>query len=155
MGGEWGFWGLELEDSPRPKVRALLECRALRVGLGCGGDGGVGPNLVAYLRGAGAGVEGTVEVTTAEVTTGMAGALWLAAAVAVGAAVMMAGAVVAMTTVVGAATAAVVGSRLGLDPPAGGGEEWCTRGLKLCPSRVFTIPGPEKGRRWGSGGRRI
>ena len=75
MGGEWGFWGLELEDSLGLEVRALLECRALRVGLGCGGDGRVGPTLVAYLRGAGAVAEGTVEVTIVEAAVGMAGAL--------------------------------------------------------------------------------
>ena len=40
------------------------------------------------------------------------------------------------------AAAATVG--LGLDPPAGGGEERHTRGLKLCPSRVFTMVGLEK-----------
>ena len=95
-----------------------MEGGALRVGLGCGGDGGAGLTLVSYLRRAGAGVVGTVVAMTA------------AAAVAVGA----------------AATAAAV-SGLGLDPPAGGGEEWHTRGLKLCPPRVLTMPGPEKGRR--------
>ena len=36
----------------------------------------------------------------------------------------------------------------GLDPPAGGGEERHTRGLKLCPPRVFTMAGLEKERRW-------
>ena len=41
------------------------------VGLGCGGDEGVGPTLVAYLRGAGV---GTVEATTAAAVVGMAGA---------------------------------------------------------------------------------
>ena len=46
------------------------------------------------------------------------------------------------------ATAAGVGSGLGLDPPAGGGEEWRTQGLKLCTPRVFTMSEPEKGRRW-------
>ena len=54
-----------------------------------------------------------------------------------------------------AASAVAVGSGLELDLPAGGGEERRTRGLKLCPPRVFTMPGPEKGRRWGSGERRI
>ena len=57
----------------------------------------------------------------------------------------------------GAAVMAVaaVGSGLGLDPIVGGGEEWRTWGLKLCPSRVFTMLGLEKGRKWGSGGRII
>ena len=111
-----------MEDSPRPEVQAL------RVGLGCGGDGGVGPTLIAYLRGAGAGAIGTVEATT----TAAAGTPWLAATTAVGAAV--------------AAIAVATGSRPGLDPPARGGEEWRTRGLKLCPPCVLTMPGPEKGR---------
>ena len=42
--------------------------------------------------------------------------------------------------------AAVVGP--GLDPPAEGGEERRTRGLKLCPLCVFTMAGLEKERRW-------
>ena len=45
---------MELEDSPGLEVRALLEGGALRVGLGYGGDGGVGPPLISYLRGVGA-----------------------------------------------------------------------------------------------------
>ena len=40
-----------------------------------------------------------------------------------------------------------VEARLGLDPPVGGGEERRTRGLKLCPPRVFTMAGLEKERR--------
>ena len=100
----------------------------------------MGPTLVTYLRGAGARATRSIEVTTAQAITSMAGSLWLATEVVVGAAV---------AAVVG------VGSRLGLDPPAGGGEEWCTRGLKLCPPCVFTMLGPEKEKRWGSGGRRI
>ena len=84
----------------------------------------MGPTLVAYMRGAGAGVARTVEATTA-----VAGALWLTGAAVVG------------------ATAAAVGSRRGLDLPTGGGEERHTRGLKLCPSHVLTMPGPEKGKR--------
>ena len=70
--------------------------------------------------------------TTAAAALGMAGALWLAAAAVVGG---------------GATTAATAVSGSGLDPPIGGGEEWRTRGLKLCPPRVLTMPGPEKGRR--------
>ena len=49
-----------MEDSLGPEIRALLEGGALRVGLRCGGDGGVGPTLVSYLRGvrtAGTGLE--------------------------------------------------------------------------------------------------
>ena len=44
---------MELEDSPRPEVRALLEGGALRDGRGCGEDGGKGPTRVSYLCGAG------------------------------------------------------------------------------------------------------
>ena len=60
------------------------------------------------------------------------------------------GAAAAATTEVGggAATATAAGSRPGLDPPTRGGEERRTRGLKLCPPRVLTMPGPKKGRRW-------
>ena len=138
-----GLLGLELEDSPKPEVRALLEGGALRVGLGCGGYGGVRQTLVAYLLGARAGAAGTVEDTTVAAATGMAGALWLAAAVSVGGGE-------ATTEVVsgGAAAVAAAVSRLGLDLPIGGGEEWRTRGLKLCPPHVLTMPGLEKGRRW-------
>ena len=123
---------------PRPEVQDLLEGGALRIGLGCGGDEGVGPTLVAYLRGAEARIAGTIEATTATVAPGMAGALLLAA-----------------TTVVGgcatAAAAAISGPRL--DPPAGGGEEWRTRGLKLCPPLVLTMPGPGEGKEMeGMGG---
>ena len=120
-----------------------------RWGLECGGDGGVGPTLVPYLCGVGAGAAGTIEATTAVVAAGMAEALWLAAAMAVGAEVeaTMGGGEAAATATVGA-TATVVGSGPGLDPPAGGGEERCTEGLKLCPPRVLTMPGLEKGRRW-------
>ena len=44
------------------------------------------------------------------------------------------------------AAAAIVG--LGLDLPAGEGEERRTRGLKLCPLHVFTMASLEKERRW-------
>ena len=99
----------------------------------------MGPTLVAYLRGVGARAVGAVEVTTTEVEAGIAGALWLATVIVVG----------AVATTVGAATAATVGvrSKLGLDPPTGGGEEWRTWGLKLCPPACFTMNGQEKGRR--------
>ena len=36
----------------------------------------------------------------------------------------------------------------GLEPPAGGGEDCITLGRKLYPSRVFTMAGLEKERRW-------
>ena len=78
----------------------------------------MGPTLVSYLCGAGARVVGTVVATTAAAEAGMAGALWLAAT-----AVTCGCAAAAATTISGP----------GLDPPAGGGEEWRTRGLKLCP----------------------
>ena len=100
----------------------------------------MGPTLVSYLHRVGAGSVGTVEVTTATAAAGMAEALWLVAATAVGAAA-------AMEMGRGAAATAT-GSWPGLDPPTGGGEERRTRGLKLCPPCVLTIPGPEKGRRW-------
>ena len=35
-----------MEDSPGPEVRALLDGGALRAGLECGGDGGMGPTRV-------------------------------------------------------------------------------------------------------------
>ena len=103
----------------------------------------MGPTVVAYLHGAGAGAEETIEATTATAATGMAGALWLAVAEVVGAAAAAAAAVGGGAV---AATAAL--SVSGLDPPTGGGEKWCTRGLKLCPSCVLTMPGSEKERRW-------
>ena len=40
-----------MEDSPRQEVRALLDCGALRDGLGCGEDGGMGLTRVWYLLG--------------------------------------------------------------------------------------------------------
>ena len=43
---------MELEDSPRPEVRALLDGGALRNGLGCGEEGGMGSTRVWYLLGA-------------------------------------------------------------------------------------------------------
>ena len=38
--------GLDLEDSPGPDVRARLEGGALRLGLGCTGEGARGPTRV-------------------------------------------------------------------------------------------------------------
>ena len=57
------------------------------------------------------------------------------------------GTIAGATTVVGEGAAATA-ARLGLDSPARGGEERSTRGLKLCPPRVFTMAGLEKERRW-------
>ena len=68
---------MELEDSPGLEVRALLEGGALHVGIGCGGDGGVGLTLVSYLRGAGA------TGTRAREATATVGVPWLAAGVTV------------------------------------------------------------------------
>ena len=48
-----------MEDSPNLEVQALFDCGALQDGLGCGGEGGVGPTLVWYRLGAGAAVEET------------------------------------------------------------------------------------------------
>ena len=61
-----------------------------------------------------------------------------AVAVAVGAA--LAGAV--------AVEAAAVGARLRLELPLGGGEDYYTLGLKLCPPRVFTMARMEREKRW-------
>ena len=66
----------------------------------------MGPTLVSYLRGAGVEAVGTVVEATP-----------------------------AVAVVAGAAAATAVVSRLGLDPPAGGGEEWRTRSLK-CALRM-------------------
>ena len=74
--------------------------------------------------------------------SGRAGAGTTAAVGAIGAAVAAAGDV--------GAEAAAAGPRLGL--PAGGGEDFLTLGLKLCPPRVFTIAGLEKER---MGGRKV
>ena len=70
----------------------------------------------------------------------MEGLPWVAAGVA---AVARGGTTAAAAAVVGEGIAAVTaGPRL--DPPEGGGEERRTRGLKLCPPRVFTMDGLEK-----------
>ena len=100
-------------------------------------------NLVWYLRGAGAIAIEAWEATIA-FTEPTAGLPWVAAgAAAAGGGGTVA---VAVAAVVGkrvaAAAAAAVGP--GWDSPAGGGEERCTRGLKLCPPRVFTMAGLEK-----------
>ena len=52
---------------------------------------------------------------------------------------------VAAAAMVGEDTTVATG--LGLDLPVGGGEELCTRGLKLCPPSVFTMARLRKGRR--------
>ena len=57
---------MESEDSPRPEVRALLDGRALRDGLGCDREGGVGPTRVWYLLGARAATPGEWEVGVGE-----------------------------------------------------------------------------------------
>ena len=50
----WRLWLLRpgVGGFPWPEVRALLDGGALRDGLGCGGEGGVGPTQVWYLLGA-------------------------------------------------------------------------------------------------------
>ena len=117
-----------------------MEGGVLRVGLGCGREEGIGSTLVWYMRRAGA----------------AATEAWDAAATSVGPMARLPWAVVAGegTTVkdaaVGGGAAAVVTGQ-GLDPPAGGGEEWHTRGLKLCPPRIFTMVGLEKERRGWDG----
>ena len=102
---------------------------------GCGGDGGVGPTLVSYLCGAEARAVGIVVATTATVAAVVDVAV--AAKAGVGAA---------------AVAATAVGSGPGLDLPAGGGVEWRTQGLRLCPSCVLTMLGLEKGKRRRTGG---
>ena len=100
---------------------------ALLVSLGCEGEGGTGPTLVLYLRGAGA--VGTEAWGTVAASAGpMAGLPWAA--------------VRAAATVVGGGVAAAAGP--GLDLPAGGGEELRTLGLKMCSPRVFTMVGLRK-----------
>ena len=94
----------------------------------------------------------------------MAGVLWLAAVVGAAAvAVVDAAAAAATATAVGVvvvaamgeaavmvvgAMAVAIGSGPRLDSPVEEGEEWRTRGHKLCPPRVLTMLGSEKGRRW-------
>ena len=107
----------------------------------------MGLTLVAYLRGAEARAAGAVEATTVAAAAGMAGALWLAAVAAVGASVVAAASAAAAAVVGRGAVVAAAGLGPGLDPPVGGGEERHSRGMKLCPPHVLTLPGPEKGRR--------
>ena len=52
----------------------------------------------------------------------------------------------AVVVVAGGAVVAV--TRPGLEPPAGGGEDYLTIGWKLCPPCVFTMAGLEEERRW-------
>ena len=103
----------------------------------------MGPTLVSYLRGGRSRGNRTVVATIAATAAGMAKALWLAVVAAVGGC-----AAVATAAVGGDAAAAAVVLGPGLDSLAGGGEEWLTSSLKLCPSHVLTMHGPEKGRRW-------
>ena len=127
-----------------------MEGGALRVGLGCGGEGGTGPTLIWYLRRVG---ETPTEVrAAAAASTGpTAGLPWAAARAATavegtaGAATAVEGTAVAAAAVVGGGAAAAIGP--GLDLPAGGGEELRIRGLKLCPLCVFTMAGLRKKRR--------
>ena len=99
-----------MEDSPRPKVRALLEGGDLLVGIGCGEEGGTGLTLVLYLREVGA-----------------------AATKAWGAAPSSTGTTVGLPWEVAWAVAVVVGggaaaaARPGLDLPTGGGEDLHTK----------------------------
>ena len=44
--------------------------------------------------------------------------------------------------------AAAVAGWLGLELQAGGGEDYLTLGLKLCPPHILTMAGLEKERRW-------
>ena len=130
-----------MEDSPRPKVWALLDGGALRAGLGCGGDGGMGPTLVWYRLGAGSAAE--------ETTTSLPRA-------AAGVATAVAGGATAGAAAVGraAANSAAMRGEV-LESPAGGGEERRTRGQKVLPPRVFAMlksKKEKKGVGWGGGG---
>ena len=91
--------------------------------------------MVWYLRGAGA-----VAIEAWEATKTSAGPTTRLPWVVVGA---------TATAVGGGATEEVVWP--GLDPPGGGGEERRTRGLKLCPPRVFTMARLENERRGWDG----
>ena len=132
-----------------------MEGGALWVSLGCGGEGGTGPTLVLYLRRVGAAA--TEAWDAAAASAGPTAELGWAAA---GVAAAVKGIVVTASAVVGGGATAVESP--GLDLPAGGEEELRTRGLKLCPPRVFTMAGlrkemrgwdeNEKGRRGGGGG---
>ena len=124
-----------------------MECGALRVGLGCGGEGGIGQTLVLYLRGAG------VAATEAwDAVAASAGPKARLPEVAIGAATAVVATTVATTAVVaiivaevallGGGAAAATGP--GLEPLAGGEEDCLTLDRKLCPSRVFTMAGLEK-----------
>ena len=70
----------------------------------------------------------------------MAGLPWAATMVVVG--------VGTTTTAVVARGSAVATAGPGLEPPAGGGEDYLTFGRKLCPPRIFPMAGLEKERRW-------
>ena len=105
----------------------------------------MGPTLVSYMFGAGAGAVETVVATMAVAAASMVGALWLAAGAVIGGCAVVA---VSVGGCAATATAAATVSGPGLDQPAGGGEEWRTRGLKLCSPCVLTMPRPEKGRIW-------
>ena len=114
-----------MEDSPGPDVRALFGGGNFPAGRGCGGDGGVGPTHMSYLRGAGA-VGGT-------------GARDIEAATEGGVACPTAG---GGTTIAVAAESAARGGGA-----TASGEDGLTRGLKggLCPSWVFAMAGSRAG----------
>ena len=118
----------------------------------------MGTTLVAYLRGARAGAVGTVEATMAAVAVGIVGALWLAAAAAVGVATAAAVGGGATTAAVGggATAAAAAVSRPGLDPPTGEGEEWLHPGLEAVPfaclNHAWAGEGKKTERMGGGGG---
>ena len=111
-----------------------MEGGALWVSLGCGGEGGTGPTLVLYLRRVGAAATEAWDATTGPTAE-------LAWAVA-GVVAAVKGIVVTASTMVGGGVTAVESP--GLELPAGGEEELRTRGLKLCPPRVFTMAGLRK-----------
>ena len=82
-----------------------------------------------------------------------------AAAVVVGTAAAAVGVVAGGAKVAAAEGVIAEGAEVAAGPRlellVGGGEEWCTLGLKVCPSQVFTMVGQENERKWkrrGGGG---
>ena len=70
---------------------------------------------------------------------------------AAGAATATGGGAVGDAAAVGAAAGMAAIGAIGLEPPAGRGEERRTRGLKTLPPRVFTILEPKQEKNGGRG----
>ena len=116
-----------MDDSPGPKVRALLGGGALRAGLECYGTGGVGPTRVWYLLWAGAIKEepltSTAAVEAAAAAEGRAAGALGPAVAAVAGEVPAAGELGPAAELGLAATSAP-----GVEVPTGGVGLWRTRG---------------------------